>query len=299
MLRVIPKSYRTFRFSPHFQTAINVTPGDYLLFQTQDAHNGTVDISQVWVDVPFPELDQDSGNPVTGLVSIKNASVGKILHVKILQIIPDPVGILPVRSYMGIIRNVVSNRLARIVKYHDKKVWISENLVLPARPMVGTIGVAPEMGEIPTITAGSHGGNMDDNYIDEGAEVFFPIQQKGALLGLGDVHAAMGDGELTGGGVDISAQVLIQVDVIDSFFPTKNPVVIRQGMVITHGFSNDYSKAAQIASEEMVQLLMYKLNLSKYEAVLLIATRGDLGLCQACLCESSATGVRMAFPILW
>ena len=299
MFHVIPKSYRTFRFSSHFQPTIIVSPGDYLLFHTQDAHNGTIDISQPWTDVPFPELDQDSGNPVTGLVSVKNALIGKLLRVKILQIIPDPVGILPVRSYMGIMRNVVSDRLARTVKYQDKKIWISQELALPARPMVGTIGIAPEKGEVPTITAGSHGGNMDDNLVDEHAEVFFPIQKEGALLGLGDVHAAMGDGELTGGGVDISARVLVQVDVVDSFFPSKNPVVVRKGMVITHGFGKDYSEAAQIASEEMAQLLMYQLNLSKYEAVLLMAARGDLGLCQACLSDSSATGVRMTFPILW
>src|SRR5690554_6060760 len=112
MFHVIPKSYRTFRFSSHFQPTIIVSPGDYLLFHTQDAHNGTIDISQPWTDVPFPELDQDSGNPVTGLVSVKNALIGKLLRVKILQIIPDPVGILPVRSYMGIMRNVVSDCLA-------------------------------------------------------------------------------------------------------------------------------------------------------------------------------------------
>lgn len=299
MFHVIPKTYRTFRFSAHFQPTIIVSPGDYLLFQTQDAHNGTIDISQPWIDVPFPELNQDSGNPVTGLVSIKNALMGKLLHVNILQIIPDPIGVLPVRAYTGLIRNAVTNRLARVVKYQDKKIWVSKNLALPARPMVGTIGVAPEKGEIPTITADSHGGNMDDNMIDEHAEVFFPIQKEGALLGLGDVHAAMGDGELTGGGVDISARVLVQVDVVDSFFPSKNPVVVRKGMVITHGFGKDYSEAAQIASEEMAQLLMYQLNLSKYEAVLLMAARGDLGLCQACLSDSSATGVRMTFPILW
>mgnify|MGYP005855672783 CR=1 FL=1 len=299
MLHVIPKSYRTFRFSSHFQSTIIVSPGDYLLFYTQDAHNGTIDISQPWHDVSFPELDQNSGNPVTGLVSIKNAPVGKFLRVKILQIIPDLYGVLPVRSYMGIIRNVIPNRLARVVKYQDQKVWITENLALPARPMVGTIGVAPKTGEAPTITAGSHGGNMDDNYIDEGAEVLFLIQQNGALLGIGDVHAAMGEGELTCGGVDICAQVLVQVDVVDSNLPLKNPVVMRKGMVITHGFGNDYSEAARGASEEMANLLREKLRLSKYEAVLLMAARGDLGLCQACLCESSATGVRMAFPILW
>ena len=45
--------------------------------------------------------------------------------------------------------------------------------------MVGTIGIAPEKGEVPTITAGSHGGNMDDNLVDEHARGFFPIQQQG------------------------------------------------------------------------------------------------------------------------
>ena len=299
MLQIVPKSYKTFRFSSNQRPRMSVSSGDYLLFETQDAHNSTVDLSNPWKDVSFPELDQDSGNPVTGLVSIKNAQVGKYLKVKILQILPDPIGILPLRSYMGIMRNVIQERLARVVKYDDGKIWVSEGLALPARPMVGTIGVAPESGEIPTITAGSHGGNMDDNSITIGSEVFFTIRRNGALLGLGDVHAAMGDGEFTCGGVDICAQVLVKVEVIDRVFPTENPVVIKDGWVITHGFGKDYSEASCIAAEEMAKLLVQQLRIQTYEAVLLMAARGDLGLCQACLCNSSATGVRMAFPIIW
>ena len=54
MLHVIPKTYRTFRFSAHFTNYNCFT--EIIFFHTQDAHNGTIDISQPWTDVPFLKL---------------------------------------------------------------------------------------------------------------------------------------------------------------------------------------------------------------------------------------------------
>src|SRR6185295_18224182 len=46
--------------------------------------------------------------------------------------------------------------------------------------------------------SGGYGGNMDFNEIVEGATVYLPVRNPGALLYFGDGHAAQGDGELTG-----------------------------------------------------------------------------------------------------
>ena len=47
-------------------------------------------------------------------------------------------------------------------------------------------------------TVGPWGGNMDYNEFREGVTLYLPVFQPGALLFLGDGHAAQGDGELTG-----------------------------------------------------------------------------------------------------
>jgi len=61
------------------------------------------------------------------------------------------------------------------------------------------LGVAPDFGFAPFSTGeqGRYGGNMDFNETTEGSTVFLNVTQPGALLYLGDAHAAMGDGETT------------------------------------------------------------------------------------------------------
>ena len=55
---------------------------------------------------------------------------------------------------------------------------------------------------------------MDFNEITEGATVYLPVSNPGALLYLGDAHAAQGDGELNGNALETSMDVEFTVDVI-------------------------------------------------------------------------------------
>src|SRR6266545_6976848 len=68
----------------------------------------------------------------------------------------------------------------------------------------------------PTGDSGRFGGNMDFNEIVEGAVVYLPVAQPGALLYVGDGHAAQGDGELNGNALETSMEVEFTVDVISS-----------------------------------------------------------------------------------
>lgn len=298
MMHEITREPLTYRFDRKATPRAEVSSGDYLLFHTLDAHSGTIPMDKVWADVPFPELDDSTGNPVTGPVFVKGAKAGGTLKVQVLQIMPDEVGILPVRSYMGILREVVPERTARVVRYADNRVWISERVSVPARPMIGTIGVAPSGEPVAAGLPGSHGGNLDNNFVAAGAEISFPVACEGALLGLGDVHAAMGDSELTCGGADIPARVLLRVQAVDEPFRRRNPIIHRDGMVVTHGFGDSYEAASAMAAQEMQSLLVDRMGVSEYEAVLLMAARADLGLCQACRCRIPMI-IRAAFPVLW
>ena len=81
-----------------------------------------------------------------------------------------------------------------------------------ARPMIGTIGTAPA-GEAASslIYATGHGGNLDCPAIRPGSTVILPGNVPGALISLGDVHALMGDGEITGTALETSADVTIRI----------------------------------------------------------------------------------------
>ena len=80
--------------------------------------------------------------------------------------------------------------------------------------MIGTIGCAPDFGSPTTSPAGDYGGNMDLKEVTEGNTVFLPVYVEGALLHLGDAHAAQGDGELCGTALEMAATVTMTIDLL-------------------------------------------------------------------------------------
>lgn len=90
-----------------------------------------------------------------------------------------------------------------------------KNLRIPLRPMLGVVGVAPrEDSAVSTRDSGDHGGNLDYNQILEGTTPYLPVNHHGALLFVGDGHAAQGDGELTGNALETSLEIELEVGVL-------------------------------------------------------------------------------------
>src|ERR1700687_571875 len=75
----------------------------------------------------------------------------------------------------------------------------------PARPHLGTAGVAPDVkGRLSTIPPGLHGGNIDNWRIGAGSVVFYPVQIDGGMFSVGDPHISQGDRELSGTAIEAS-----------------------------------------------------------------------------------------------
>lgn len=65
-----------------------------------------------------------------------------------------------------------------------------------------------------TTPAGPHGGNMDIIETCPGNVVYIPVFVEGAYQYLGDIHAAMGHGELSATGLEIPSHTSITVDQV-------------------------------------------------------------------------------------
>ena len=89
-----------------------------------------------------------------------------------------------------------------------------DQLALPYRPMIGTIGTAPELEGISTYLPGHHGGNMDLPCVTTGCKIHFPVKVPGALLHIGDAHAIQGEGEISGVAVEMPSEVTLNVDLV-------------------------------------------------------------------------------------
>jgi len=169
---------------------------------------------------------------------------------------------------------------AALVPVRDGIACFSDRIRFPVRPMVGVIGTAPSGQAVASFYPGPHGGNLDINEIAAGSTVYLPVAVPGALLAIGDVHATMGDGELTGGGIDIPAVVTVQLRSHKGV-GWQRPVVETPEAWSTCGNAASLAEAIRIATRDMVALLSDRLSISREEGFLLVGVAGDARIGQA------------------
>lgn len=145
--------------------------------------------------------------------------------------------------------------------------------------MIGVIGTAPAGEGVNTGTPGDHGGNMDTTAITEGATLYLPVNVKGALLAMGDLHAAMGDGEIMGDALEIPGEVEVTVEVLKDF-TLPLPLVENDTHYITIGSHESMEEASKIATNNMVKLITEKTHLTYNQAGMLLSLAGNLCISQ-------------------
>ena len=227
------------------------------------------------------KFDPDiAGNPSTGPIFVKGAEKGDVLKVEVLEIIPTSDAVMGMDTTMGVYAPELPHDALRFWTVKDGETIFYDNLALKNNPMLGVIGTAPEAPEeIPTMTPGVHGANMDCNRITAGCTIYLPVNTEGALLAVGDVHAVMGDGESCGGGAEVSAHVKLKVSVLKgSGYPT--PFVLSEGHAMTLYSAESLDDAADNAARMMHRFLQKELGLPYVEAAMLLSLIGDIRICQ-------------------
>ena len=143
---------------------------------------------------------------------------------------------------------------------------------VPLKPMLGCISVAPAGDEqFRGGDLGPFGGNLDYNDNVEGTTIYFPVFHPGALLGMGDGHAAMGDGELTGAALETSMDVDFSVEVI----PGDSSGQVRaetKDYLIAFGVTGSVPESIQMATTQLASWIKQKYKLSDSEVAILFAS---------------------------
>jgi amidase len=278
----------THRFSPEIfystlaahAPVLRVADGDVVVTETLDAHG---------FDKAMVKRGGDT-NPMTGPFFVEGAEPGDVLCVEILRISMNrKTG----WTRSGLAWNVVDPAMVRDMPTRDKTIWdIGANGVtlqepthglknwsVPLDPMIGCFGVAPAGGEaISTATSGPHGGNMDYRLFRMGTTAMFPVAVSGALFFLGDAHAAQGDGEIAGTGIETSAEIEFRVRIIKSK-PMAWPRGETADCIFTVGNARPLEQGLQHATSEMLRWLENDYGLSRVSAshLLGMAVRYDVG----------------------
>ncbi|MFT3989271.1 acetamidase/formamidase family protein [Aestuariivirga sp.] len=236
---------------------LTVADGDTVIAATLDAHGFDAQ----------DERPARNPNPMSGPIFVKGAEPGDALSVLIEKIaMVRPTG----WTMQGLAANVVDPKMVPHLPPREKVDWIIDTNSgscrlkepgahqlpeIPIKPMIGCLGVAPSGGEaITTSSSGPYGGNMDYRRIAEGTEILFPVSAPGALFFLGDVHAAQGDGEIAGTGIETAAEVRVTLKVVKG-----KTLLWPRGFtaedVFTIGNARPLDQALQHATSEMLRVL--------------------------------------------
>lgn len=200
-------------------------PGDILDTNTLDGFGNAI-------KKPGDTLSLVKGdNPLTGPFFVEGATPGDTLVVKILDLQVDSdqgvgaivpgFGAVNETNYTPMLHSPLPERIWFYPIDHAtntatfKALDSDFSVKIPLHPFFGCIGVAPSNGETrSSIVPAEFGGNMDAPEVSVGNTLYLPVNVQGALLYMGDGHAAMGEGEIAGTAIEVPLHGRLQVDLI-------------------------------------------------------------------------------------
>ncbi len=282
------------RWNRDLPPALAVDSGDTVVFETRNASDDQVVRGSTSAD--FARLDRGRTHALTGPVFVRGAEPGDVLEVGIVdvqvedwgyQMVAPGLGFLP-EDFAGPYIAPYSIDLAK------GEVQFAPHVRLPLRPHPGIVGVAPaETGEFRTLAPGAFAGNVDVREFTPGSTVYIPVFAPGALFSTGDVHAAMGDGEVCVTGVETRAEVRIRLAVRkDLRIAQPHYETAEEYGIVGHG--STLEAAAKHALRAMIAHLAGALRLSPLQAYCLCSAVVDLRINQ--VVNAGVMGVRAAVP---
>lgn len=264
-----------YSFSKDNKPAAVVENGESVIFETLDCFANQIQTNNDKLE----SMNWNRVNPATGPVYVKDAQPGDVLKVTIQKIHCSNQGVIATGENFGVLGHMFNGLVSRVVPIENNEAIFDEKLRLPLNKMIGVIGVAPKGEAINTGTPGNHGGNMDNIRITENTIIYFPVFVPGALFALGDLHAVMGDGEVSGTGLEVAAEVQVQLEVI-KHLELNNPVLENENSYATIASSNTLDEAVNKSVIDMFDIVKSRIELSDTEVVMLFSLAGKTEICQ-------------------
>src|SRR2546421_5582319 len=271
---------------------LEVEPGAVVTLETNDCFTGQIRSEADLVT----EIDLGRINGATGPIAVAGAEPGDSLVVELLDVRPAERGFAALIPGIGSLIDRVASPLTQVFRVEGETIHMTDRISFPARPMVGVIGVATERDVVSNGFAGEHGGNLDNHLHGPGATVYLPVRQPGGQLAIGDMHAAMGDGEICFTGVEIAGEVTIRVGLLKGKQGTW-PVTELADRWGVHGTAGqDFMEALDRASEEGARFLVDQWGFTMEEAFIFLSVACDANICQACRPQPFSTVARVSIP---
>ena len=274
-MQVFAKDKVIFSFNQTNKPVYFVDDGEIFTVETDDCYSGQIKNETI----KRPDIDISIMDCSVGPIYVNGAEPDDVLCVEILKIDFAPQGVMVTSKGLGVLGEKITEPNTKIIPISGGYAHFAPGIDLPLTPMMGVIGVAPRSGDIHCAVPGDHGSNMDTKIITVGSKVYLPVAVKGALLAVGDLHACMGDGELSGTGIETAGKILMKVTVLKGT-RLERPMVETADSMYTIASAKEFKDGVHTAVEDMVNYLMKKTGLSFPDAYRLLSATCDIQVSQ-------------------
>ena len=201
-MQIIPKARIISHFSPDDPHAYRVADGETFWVEMDDCYGGQLKDETVMRS----DIDPAGIDCAVGPIEVAGAQPGDTLRVEVQSIELADHGVMPTGVGLGFLGDRITAPDTKIIPIRDGFALFAPDIRLPLTPMIGVIGTAPRAGAIHCAVPEDHGGNLDTKLIAPGCTVYLPVFVPGAGLAVADLHACMGDGKLSGTGLEIAGR---------------------------------------------------------------------------------------------
>jgi acetamidase/formamidase len=266
---------------------LKVAPGDVVELDTLDPGGGQIGPHSKADELP--RLDFMRVNPVTGPIFIDGAAPGDAIRIRVESIAPSGWGWTALIPGFGLLAMDFPDPALHLWSYDPEPGGLAHFGALarvPLKPMVGSIGLAlAKPGAHDILPPRRVGGTMDIRDIGPGTELYLPVEVKGGLLSFGDGHAAQGEGEVCGTGLETAMRITARIDLVKGLalegpeFETDGPVqrhLDAKGYYVTTGIGPSLMQGAVDAVRRMIDLLGRRHGLRPEDAYMLCSVAADL-----------------------
>jgi acetamidase/formamidase len=271
-----------------FAPRVTIDPGDEVVFTTLE---GTGQVTPETPDSVLAGLDIELIHALTGPVFIKDAQPGQTLIVEVISLDHHGWGWNGVIPGFGLLGPEFTEPYIHHYRLEADRCIFSPEIVIPYEPFCGVMGVAPaEPGRLDTPPPRRNGGNIDIRHLTPGSVLRLPVLAPGALFSCGDCHAAQGDGEVNGTGIETPMTVRLRFGLEERTIPeaqlTTPPGGLTtagdQGYFVTTAHGPDLFANAQQALRYMISHLSDERGLTREQAYCLSGAAVDLKISEIC-----------------
>lgn len=286
-----------YKWSKNLKPIARISQGEAVRMMIPDCYVGQLTESSTLEEMR--KVDPATIDGASGPLWIEGAEPGDTLEVDIQEIKSGTWGFSMTEELYGLLKG----------RYPDKyTIWdlrdgyaISrtgfKGIRLPINPFLGVMGVAPAEGEYTMLPPQYFGGNIDNKLLTSGSKLYLPILTDGALFSAADPHAAQGDGESGGTGIETSAAATLSFKVLKDRtikYPRAIVDLNSKRCLLAMGISDDLYKASQLAMEGLIDELGHR-GISGGEAYTICSLAADLHISE--LVDEPNHVVSMTIPL--